>query len=78
MENRLVIVDTEGQTSVGDARASGQDVEFPSFIDGWTDILDARHPPYTDQSLEELCSLAHHVRKPYLLVEPSQIEDDEP
>ena len=50
---------------------------FPDFVEGWTDVLDCRHPPYTDQSLDENCEIALHVRKPYILVDPSQLEEDD-
>lgn len=77
MGERLVIIDTEDHARAGEARTSGQDVEFPDFVDGWTDVMDCRHPPYTEQSIDENCEIAHHVRKPYILVAPSRLEGDD-
>mgnify|MGYP006279624879 CR=1 FL=1 len=76
MAQKLIIIDTDTHREVGEAFADGQDVSFPPFVAGWTDVLDCRHPPYTDKTIDENCELAHHVRKPLILVEPSQLQSD--
>ncbi len=75
MGDQLVLIDTETHREAGEATVTDQDVDFPEFIDGWTDVLDCRHEPYTDNSIDENCELAHHVRKPYILVDSSQAEE---
>lgn len=67
-DSELLIVDTDTAETVGRAELDDRDVVFPEGIDGWTAVLDARHPPYADRTLEENCEYAAHVRKPYLLV----------
>lgn len=76
MEDALLLYETESCEKVGEAEETDQDIVFPDFVDGWPDVLDCRHPPYTDQSLDENCDFAVHVRKPYILVDASQVEDD--
>ena len=50
----------------------GQDVAFPDFVRGWSDVLDSRVEPYTQQSIEEICRFAQHVHKKYILVTQAQ------
>ncbi len=76
MPTRLFLIDTDTCKRAGEATLAGQDVAFPEFVDGWTDVMDCRHPPYTDHSIEHNCKLADHVRKPFILVADSQIDDD--
>ncbi|MFB6372102.1 MAG: hypothetical protein ABEN55_03075 [Bradymonadaceae bacterium] len=77
MGETLHLYETETCDYVGDAEMTGQEVKFPDFIDGWPDVLDCRPPPYTDKSLDENCDFAVHVRKPYILVDASESEDDD-
>lgn len=77
MADELAVIATEDCERAGFASEGERDVDFPTFIDGWTDILDCRHPPYSDQSLETNCEFAEHVRKPYLLVPAERLEEDE-
>lgn len=76
MAESLLLFETDEANRVGAAEIVDQNLKGPEFVDGWKDVLDARHPPYTDQSIEELCHYASHVRKPYVLVERSQVEDE--
>lgn len=76
MGDRLLLIDTETHSQSAEATRVGQDVVFPDSVDGWTDVLDCRHPPYTDQSIDENCEIADHVRKPYILVDPSQLDEE--
>ena len=62
----------------GEAEKSGLDVYFPSGIDGWTDVLDCREEPYTEQSIAENCAYAQRVHKKYILVHESQIAQETP
>ncbi|MFB6264451.1 MAG: hypothetical protein ABEL76_12635 [Bradymonadaceae bacterium] len=73
----LLVVDTDTGRTIGEAELKDQDVVFPPGVDGWTDVLDARHPPYTSQSLDETCHEAAHVRKPYLLVRADDVDADD-
>lgn len=76
MSDEFELIDVETCTRAGTASEGDRDVDFPSFVDGWTDILDCRHSPYTDQSLEEICEFADHVRKPFLLVPAGRYGDE--
>ena len=78
MSQELILFDTETHREAGRAHLEGNDVVFPDNILGWTDVMDCRHEPYTDHSIDENCELAHHVRKPYILVTPEQVESDSP
>jgi len=54
------------------------DVFFPEDVQGWSDVLDCRVEPYTEQSIEENCHFAEHVHKKFILVTQAQIDADEP
>lgn len=45
------------------------DVAFPPQVRGWGEVLDCRHKPYTEKSIEELKHYAYHVRKDFLLID---------
>jgi len=77
MSEPLLLFDSETAERVGEAEVVEQNLRTPGDIRGWKEVMDCRHPPYTDHSLEENCELADHVRKPYILVEASQIVDEE-
>lgn len=77
MGDRLLLYDSGTAEQVGEAEIVEQNLRTPEEIYGWKDVMDCRHPPYTDNSVEENCHLADHVRKPYILVEASQVEDEE-
>lgn len=51
---------------------------FPEHIRGWSDVLDCRHTPYTEKSIEENCDFADHVHKPYILVSASHLATQTP
>jgi len=78
MSQELILIDSETEREAGRAELDGNDVIFPDEFHGWTDVMDCRHAPYTDQSLEENCHIASHVRKPYILITSDQFEVDEP
>ena len=75
-DKKLLIIDSETHEQVDEAHVEGSDVIFPDGINGWTDVVDCRHEPYTEQSIDELCEFAHHVRKHYVLITPEQAEPE--
>jgi len=77
MSNPLLLFDSETCERVGEAEIVEQNLKTPGDIFGWKDVMDCRHPPYTDNSVEENCHLADHVRKPYILVAADQVEDED-
>lgn len=74
---RLYLFDTATVEQIAEVESAGLDVLFPDSI-GWTQVLDCRIPPYTDKSIEENCHIAEHVRKQFILVTDSQIQDETP
>jgi hypothetical protein len=79
-DTNLVLIDSKTCEPAGTAEQRDQDVYFPEAIDDWKHVLDCRHAPYPDHSLEHNCELAAHVRKPYILVDASdfdELSDDE-
>lgn len=77
-EPNLYLYDATTAEQATTADSSGMDVYFPDDIDGWTDVLDCRHPPYTGQSIAENCTFAKRVNKKYILVDDSQIAHETP
>ena len=75
-DSTLYLVDSDTLSLHGEAHQDGQDVVFPDDINGWTDVMDCRGEPYDENSIAENCELAHHVRKFYILVTPSQWDAD--
>ncbi len=73
----LYLFDTATVEQIAEVDTSGLDVLFPEGI-GWTEVLDCRIPPYTENSIEENCHLAEHVRKQFILVTEDQIKDETP
>ena len=74
----LFLFDAKSAEESGSAEKSGLDVYFPPHIAGWTDVLDCREEPYTDQSIAENCAYAKRVNKKYILVDESQIAQETP
>lgn len=62
----------------GEATPANLDVDFPPHVDDWTDVLDCREEPYTEQSIAENCAYAQQVHKKYILVGESQIAQETP
>lgn len=62
---KLVEVENGAEFEV---EVEGLDVFFPDHVDGWSDVLDCRIPPYTEQTLDEIRDFASHVRKTFVLV----------
>lgn len=77
-DETLLLYTTEDCARFTDVQGRGGDVEFPDPVRSWTDVLDCRVEPYTDNSLAENCRLAHHVRKKYILVTQSQVSREDP
>ncbi len=77
-DQKLYLYHAETGQEAGEAEKSGLDVFFPSNIAGWTDVLDCREEPYTEQSLAENCAYAQRVHKKYILVNESQIAQETP
>lgn len=77
-DTTLYLYDSETIELFGEAYAREEGVDFPEGVDGWPDVMDCRTEPYTDKSVEENCDLAHHVRKPYILVTERQHDQHTP
>lgn len=71
-QDALHLFDTETFEKVATVQTQGLDVIFPEFVRGWSDVLDSRIAPYTEQSIEEICNFAHHVHKKFILVTDAQ------
>lgn len=74
----LHLFDAHTTEDLGQVESTGLDVYFPPQVGGWADVLDCREKPYTEQSIAENCSFALHVHKKYILVEASQIAQENP
>ena len=74
----LYLYDAATAEEVGTAEKSGLDIYFPAHIAGWTDVLDCREEPYTEQSIAKNCAYALRVHKKYILVHQSQIAQETP
>lgn len=77
-EHSLYLYDARSAEEVGPIESTGLDVFFPPSVAGWTDTLDCREAPYTERSIGENCAFALHVNKKYILVEESQIAQENP
>ncbi len=77
-EQELYLYKAKTAEQSGTAEKAGLDVYFPSDVAGWTDVLDCREEPYTEQSIAENCAYARRVHKKYILVEESQIAQETP
>ena len=77
-DQTLYLYKAETAEEVATAEKSGLDVHFPPEIAGWTDVLDCREEPYTEQSIAENCAYAQQVHKKYILVEESQLAQETP
>ena len=76
----LVLVETRHGTHFAGVEAQGLDVDFPPEVRGWSDVLDCRDEPYTDEStwpMERLCEFAQHVRKRFILVPQARLASDD-
>lgn len=74
----LYLYDAKTAEQAGAVEKSGLDVYFPPDVAGWTDVLDCREEPYTEQSIAENCAYAKRVNKKYILVHESQIAQETP
>ena len=72
-DSTFYLFDTETYAQVETATGHGGDVDFPASIGGWTEVLDCRHTPYTEKTIEENCNIARHVRKKYILINQAQL-----
>lgn len=72
-DSTFYLFDTESYQQVDTAHGHAGDVTFPAHIGNWTEVLDCRHTPYTEQSIEENCNIARHVRKKYILINQDQL-----
>lgn len=77
-DQTFYLYDADTAQEAGTAEKSGLDMYFPSDVAGWTDVLDCRDEPYTDQSIAENCTFAQRVHKNYILVDESQIAQETP
>ncbi len=75
---KLHLFDAKSAQEKGTVSQSGLDVHFPADVAGWTDVLDCREEPYTEQSIAENCAYAVRVHKKYILVEPEQVAQETP
>lgn len=73
-QTTLYLYDTATSQRDSEATLVGSDVIFPAHVRGWSDVLDCRHTPYTEKSIEENCHFAEHVHKFYILVASSQLD----
>lgn len=71
--NLFVVRVSDGETT-GPLGGSRGDVEFPSEVRGWSDVLDCRHPPYTEKDIAALRHYGVHVNKLFLLVPEATIK----
>lgn len=51
------------------------DIRFPEEVRGWGDVLDARHVPFEDKSLEELRHYTQRIHKVFVLVYEDKLKD---
>lgn len=68
----------EDASRAGHANGHAGDVDFPTSVGGWTEVLDCRHTPYTEQTIAENCEFALGVRKVYILVNEAQLSKEHP
>ncbi len=71
--SKQYLVHAEEGTQFGPLSGTRGDVEFPSMVRGWSDVLDCRHKPYTGKTLAELRHFAHHVNKRFILVHEASL-----
>ena len=76
--HELHLFDARTTEDLGVVESTGLDVFFPPQIGGWSNVLDCREGSYTERSIEENCAFALHVHKKYILVEASQIAQENP
>ncbi|QED27285.1 hypothetical protein FRD01_08520 [Microvenator marinus] len=69
----LKLYDALQVSHVADVKTSGLDVLFPQGIT-WSEVLDCRITPFSDQTVEENCEFATEVHKFYILRAPEQDE----
>ncbi len=74
--DELLLIDVHTGSTLAEVETSGLDVFFPAGI-GWTEVLDGRIAPYTEQAIEDVCHFAEHCRKEYVLVGRSQLNQVE-
>ncbi len=77
-ESKLHLFDAKTAQEKAEVTQAGLDVHFPADVAGWTDVLDCREEPYTEQSIAENCAYAKRVNKKYILVEPQQVAQETP
>lgn len=77
-ESKLYLYSADECIRFGEVQGRGGDVEFPTSVRAWTDVLDCRVEPYTEHSLAENCEIAHHVRKRFILVSEEQLSKENP
>lgn len=75
-DTKLHLFDVQTFEKVATVEPKGLDVPFPDFVRGWSDVLDSRLSPYTEQTIEEICHFADHVNKKYILVTDDQASKD--
>lgn len=68
----------EDLTQTASVKGHAGDVDFPASVNDWTEVMDCRHTPYTEQSLAENCEVALGVRKKYILVNEAQLSKEHP
>lgn len=77
-DSSLYLYDASTGEQLDTVERSGLDVFFPPQVAGWTDVLDCREAPYTEQSIADNCAYALRVHKKFILVEGSQIAQETP
>ncbi len=69
----LFVVKVADGEATGPLRGTRGDIEFPSEVRGWSDVLDCRLHPYNHKDIAALRHYGEHVNKLYLLVPESVI-----
>ena len=77
-DDALYLYDAQTGQQVGTAERTGLDVYFPAGIAGWTDVLDCREEPYTENSIAKNCAFAQRVHKKFILIHQSQLDEETP
>ncbi|MEC9441197.1 MAG: hypothetical protein VYE40_08860 [Myxococcota bacterium] len=77
-DTQLFLYDTKTAQRDSEVEIVNGEPYFPEHVRGWSDVLDCRHPPYTEKSIEDNCHFADHVHKPFILVNASDLAKQTP
>ena len=70
---RMFLINRKSGERFGPLAGEKGDVQFPSQVRGWGDVLDCRHVPYTEKSIDELKHFAEHIHKDFFLIDDHHI-----